>query len=85
MSLVIPDKVLQAARMTEEEMMLELAVLLFQKGKISLGQAAELAGMSYLQFQMLLASRRIPIHYDIAEFEQDMRTLQELRGVESRQ
>lgn len=85
MSLVIPDKVLQAARMTEEEMMLELAVLLFQKGKISLGQAAELAGMSYLQFQMLLASRRIPIHYDVADFEQDMRTLQELRGVESRQ
>ncbi len=85
MSLVIPDKVLQAARMTEEEMMQELAVLLFQKGKISLGQAAELAGMSYLQFQMLLASRRIPVHYDIAEFEQDMRTLQELRGVESHQ
>lgn len=67
--------------MTEEEMTQELAVLLFQKGKISLGHAAELAGMSYLQFQMLLASRRIPVYSDIAEFEQDMRTLQELRGI----
>ncbi|MCS6831883.1 MAG: UPF0175 family protein, partial [bacterium] len=46
MSLVIPDEVLQAARMTEEEMKLELAVLLFQKEKLTLGQAAELAGMS---------------------------------------
>jgi len=33
--------------------------------------------MSQLQFQHLLASRQIPIHYDIAEFEADLKTLRE--------
>ena len=37
-----------------------------------------LAGMSQLQWQFLLASRRIPIHYDVAEFEADLRTLREM-------
>ena len=34
--------------------------------------------MSYLEFQHLLASRQIPVHYDVAEFEQDLETLGEL-------
>jgi predicted HTH domain antitoxin len=34
--------------------------------------------MSQLQFQHLLASRAIPIHYDVAEFEADMKTLREM-------
>ncbi|GBC95185.1 hypothetical protein HRbin16_00972 [bacterium HR16] len=85
MSLIIPDEVLQAARMTEDEVKQELAILLFQREKITLGQAADLAGMSLLQFQMLLASRRIPLHYDVADFEQDLKTLRELNGIEGRQ
>ena len=31
-----------------------------------------------LQFQFLLASRQIPIHYDIVEFEADLKTLREI-------
>ncbi|HET7089066.1 MAG TPA: UPF0175 family protein [Anaerolineae bacterium] len=77
MSVVIPDEILQATHMTAGEFMQEVAVLLFQKEKLTLGQASQLAGMSQLQFQFLLASRRIPIHYDIAEFEADLKTLRE--------
>jgi predicted HTH domain antitoxin len=75
MMITIPDAVLQASRMSESEMCLELAVLLFEKEKVTLGQAGRLAGMGTLQFQQLLASRGIPIHYDIAEFEEDLETL----------
>ena len=78
MSLVISDKILQATRMSEEELRQEVAVLLFQKEKLTLGQASQLAGSSQRQFQRLLASRRIPVHYDVAEFEEDLKTLQEL-------
>ncbi len=78
MGVFIPDDILQATRMSEEELKRELAVLLFQKEKLTLGQASRLASMNLLQFQHLLASRQIPVHYDVAEFEEDLKALQEL-------
>jgi len=79
MSLVIPDEILQSTHMSEKELSQEIAVLLFQKEKLTLGQASQLAGVSQWQFQQLLASRHIPVHYDVAEFEEDLKTLKELR------
>lgn len=78
MSVTIPDEILQTARMSEEELRQELAVLLFQKDRLTLGQASRLAGMDLLRFQHLLASREIPVHYDVEEFEQDLATLRSL-------
>jgi predicted HTH domain antitoxin len=78
MGVLIGDDILQTARMTEEELRLELAVLLFQKERLTLAQAGRLAGMNRLQFQHLLASRQIPVHYDVAELEQDLDTLKNL-------
>jgi predicted HTH domain antitoxin len=34
--------------------------------------------MSRIQFQHLLASREIPVHYGVEEFDQDLHTLREL-------
>jgi predicted HTH domain antitoxin len=78
MNLLIPDEILQASRLSERELRMEIAVMLFEKEKLTLGQASRLADMRYLEFQHLLASRRIPVHYDVADFEQDLRTLNEL-------
>jgi len=72
MGVLIPDDVLQATQMTAEELKQEIAVLLFQKEKLTLSQASHLAGINRLQFQHLLASRNIPVHYDTAAFEQDL-------------
>jgi predicted HTH domain antitoxin len=78
MSVVIPDEILLTTRMSEAELMQEIAVMLFQKEKLTLAQASRLAGMNRLQFQHLLASRRIPVHYDVPEFESDIKTLQKM-------
>jgi predicted HTH domain antitoxin len=78
MSLVIPDEVLHASRLSAQELLVEIAVMLFQKEKLSLGQASRLAAMDHLEFHHLLASRQIPIPYDVADFERDLETLQEL-------
>jgi predicted HTH domain antitoxin len=78
MTLHIPEDILRASRLSERELKTEIAVMLFEKEKLTLGQASRLAGMARLEFQHLLASRRIPMHYDVAEFEQDLRTLGEL-------
>ncbi|HBI23126.1 MAG TPA: hypothetical protein DDX84_02705 [Nitrospiraceae bacterium] len=77
MSILISDDILQSARLTEDEFKQEIAVLLFQKEKLTLAQASRFAGMTRLQFQHLLASRNIPVHYDIAEFEEDLKTLKD--------
>ncbi len=78
MSLVIPEEILQAARISEAELRQEIAVMLFEKEKLTLEQASRFAGMSRLQFQHLLASRQVPVHYDVEDFEEDLHTLRKL-------
>ncbi len=56
----------------------ELAVVLFHKEKLTLGQAATLAGISQFQFQQLLGSRGITIHYDVQDYMEDLQTIQRL-------
>lgn len=65
--MLIDDEVVQASGLSEEELLVELILLLFQQDKISLGRAAELLNMSQFRFQRLIASRSICIHYDVAE------------------
>jgi predicted HTH domain antitoxin len=42
MSVVISDEILHTTRMSAGEIMQELAILLFQKEKLTLGQASQL-------------------------------------------
>lgn len=78
MSIVIPDEILTATRMTEIEMKQEIAVMLFQRQKLTLAQASRFAGMNRIAFQHLLASRQIPVHYDVEDFEKDTKNLREM-------
>ena len=77
-TITIPDDILQAARMSDKELKQEIAIMLFQKEKLTLSQAARLAEMEQFSFQHLLASRQIPIHYDIDEFDDDVDTLKSM-------
>ena len=72
MSVTLPDDLLQSTRLTEPELKAELALALFQRELLTLGQAASLAGMPQLDFQRLLAQRRIPLHYGVEAMEQDL-------------
>ena len=77
MSVVISDRDLQAAQISEAEMLREIAVMLFQQERFTLAQASRFARMNQLAFQRLLASRQITLHYDIAELREDFKSLQE--------
>lgn len=76
MPVTIPDEVLSAAHLTGLELKQELAVVLFQKERLTLSQASRLAEVSQLEFQALLAERQVPIHYGIEEFREDLQTLE---------
>ncbi len=75
----LPEDVLSAVRMTEQEIAVELAVHLFETGKLSIGKAKTLAGMTYWEFQNLLASRKISVHYGVKEYKEDIKTLRRLK------
>ncbi len=78
MSLEISDEIIRSSGMSKEELAQEIAIMLFQRDRLTLAQAAKFAGMNRLQFQHLLASRRIPVHYDVNDFQEDLKTLQDL-------
>jgi len=74
-TLDIPADVLESARMTVGDAKLELAVALFSQGRLSMGKAAELAGLSVGQFQLHLGARGLGAHYDVEEALEDKMTL----------
>ncbi len=77
-SIEIPREVIHITRMTPGELRRELALYLFQQGKLSFGKAREMAGLSVWAFQQLLGSRGIPVHYEVEDYEEDLATLKEL-------
>lgn len=78
MSVVIPEEILQASGLSEEELLQEIVLMLFQHKKISIGKASNLLGMNLIQFQHLIDSRNIYIHYDVDDFRADVATLKRL-------
>ncbi|MDX2215875.1 MAG: UPF0175 family protein [Oculatellaceae cyanobacterium bins.114] len=78
MSVVIPDKILEASGLSEEEFLQEVVLMLFQQKKISIGTASHLLDMNLIQFQHLIDSRNICVHYDLDDLRDDVATLQRL-------
>lgn len=78
MSVVIPDDILQAAKMTEDELRLEVAILLYKQDKISSGKARAWTGLTVIDFQHELARRGLCINYDVEDFQADVKTLQSM-------
>jgi len=77
MDLVISEDTIRAAHTSANELKQEIAVMLFGQDRLTLVQAAEVAGMSPFAFQHLLASREIGPHYDTDDFEEDLETLRD--------
>ena len=76
--LEIPQDVLDSAHLSMDQLRTELAVHLYEQGRLSLGKAHELAGLSFWEFRQLLGSRRIRPHLDLEDLKQDFETLGEL-------
>jgi len=55
---------------------LPLAIGLFLSEDATLGQAAEVAGMTQAEFLRELCKRQIPIHYGSDELAEDLRTIE---------
>jgi predicted HTH domain antitoxin len=78
MSVVIPDDILQATKMTEDELKLEIAIMLYKQQKISSGKVRAWTGLTVVEFQHQLARRGLYINYDVEDFQSDVKTLQSM-------
>ncbi len=83
MLLFISEKVENALKLPEKdrekELLMLLAVKLYEKGAISLGKAAEMCGMNSRAFLALLAREEMCLNYDEAELEQDLKNRESFR------
>jgi predicted HTH domain antitoxin len=78
-NLEVSQDILDAARLTPQELKVELAVSLYGQNRLSLGKARELAGLSLWEFRQLLATRHMPPHYEASDLNDDLNTLDRLR------
>ena len=78
MSVVIPDDILQAIKMTEDELKLEIAIMLYEQQQISSGKVRAWTGLTVIEFQHELAKRGLYINYDVEDFQSDIKTIQSL-------
>ena len=75
MGMLIDDDLLHAARISEAELKLEIAALLYRRGRPTLGQAARLAGLSQARMRLTLAAQGIAPNYGVNEFAEDLRVV----------
>ncbi len=76
MTLTLPPSVEQS--LSPESAALHLAIGLFVSEEATLGQAAQIAGVTQAAFLRELGKRRIPIHYGPEELAEDLRAVDEL-------
>jgi predicted HTH domain antitoxin len=81
MPLVISDETLHAAKLTEREALLEFACRLFDAGRLSLGHAGRIAGLTEAEMEQELIARDIPRYrYTQDLFDQDLKAVKLMEG-----
>ena len=78
----ISDELLRAARVPQEKGSEEVAKLLalelYRERAISLGRAAELAGVSTAELMQFAGERKVELDFDLENLEHDRQTLESL-------
>lgn len=76
--LVISGSVLKELRMSPSELMIDLAVYLYDLERLTIGQAKKLADLTQIEFQKEMSKRGVFIKYDIEDLEKDLLTLKSM-------
>ena len=76
--MVVPEDLVRASGLTEAELRVELAVALYRENRLTLGQAARLAGVPQDAMLGVLARRQVPVHHDVEDLKQDLENLEKL-------
>jgi len=72
---VVPGEFLQSVKMIPQELAIEIAVYLYEKDRLTLGQAKRLTGLDQISFQKELFERNVYIHIKEEDILQDIKNL----------
>ncbi len=72
---IIPGEFLQSVKMTSQELAIEIAVYLYEKERLTLGQAKRLADLDQISFQKELAGRNVYINIKEEDILQDVKNI----------
>lgn len=78
MTVEVQDELLHGIQVSPNRLRLEAAIGLYASRDVTLGQAAAIAQISQSEFLHALGQRGVCVHYDVADFEQDLLTLEKL-------
>ena len=76
--LVISGRTLEELQLTPADLLIDLAVYLYDKERLSMGQAKKLACLTQVAFQREMADRGVLIKYDLTDLKQDLDALEQL-------
>jgi predicted HTH domain antitoxin len=79
MTLTIPTERIGNLKLSERDALIDVAIGLYKREQVSLGRAAEIAGISSPEFLQELGRRRIPINYDSKDLRSDVAALEKLK------
>ncbi len=78
----LPDDVLNILNIPKDklssELKIQLALFLYEKGKLSFGKARELSSLTVWEFMEKLSENKIPLKYDVKDLKEDLETIEEL-------
>jgi predicted HTH domain antitoxin len=77
MTVTIPSERLGNVPLSERDAVVDIAIGLYKREQVSLGRAAEVAGLSSPEFLVELGRRRIPINYGVDDLKADVAALNE--------
>jgi predicted HTH domain antitoxin len=75
MTLTIPKKRLGNVPLDERDAVVDIAIGLYKRQAVSMGRAAEVAGISSVELLAELGRRHIPINYGVDELREDVAVL----------
>ncbi len=78
MTLTIPTERLGNVELDEHDAVVDIAIGLYKRQAVSLGRAAEIAGISSVDLLAELGRRHIPINYGVDELRKDVAVLGKL-------
>ncbi|HXP63515.1 MAG TPA: UPF0175 family protein [Dongiaceae bacterium] len=78
MTLTIPEERLGNVPLDERDAVVDIAIGLYKRQAVSLGRAAEVAGISSAELLAELGRRHIPINYGVDELREDVAVLGKL-------
>ena len=75
----LDNELIRLSGMNENQLRKELALWLYAKGKLSMGRAMKFARLNRFDFMQLMAQNNIPVNYDVSDFEDDLKTIENLK------